>query len=131
MGRVRGGGKRRRLVMDDSSHSPQTAPASPSLPPGAHSSPPSQPLDPVIDPLAVMLQEAMDAPASTHPQGASSIRFPSAILRDPSCQGQSWPTSTAPAPPLSTDFAGNVDGRSDCHNGARGLPPAPSMLSNM
>ena len=70
-------------------------------------------------------------PPSTHPQGASSIRFAGAILPDPSFQGQSWPTSTAPAPPLSTDFAGDVDGRSYCHNGARGLPPAPSVLSNM
>ena len=67
MGRVRGGGKRRRLVMDDSSPSPQPAPASPSLPPGAPSSPPPQPTAPVIDPLAAMLEEAMDAPTPPPP----------------------------------------------------------------
>ena len=67
MGRVRGGGKCRRLVMGDSSPSPQPALASPALPPEMPPSPPSQPPAPDIDPLAAMLEEAIDAPLPPPP----------------------------------------------------------------
>ena len=102
MGLLRFGGKRRRLVMDDSSPSPLPAPASPALPPEIPPSPPPEPPAQGVDPLAAMLEEADDAPfpppptpralrpyaaqvpySLTHPSKGSRGRLP--LRRRPLC----------------------------------------------